>query len=346
MKARQPEHMTSTGQERMQRWAAFSVRAHGDRASLATDLLLYDKLILPVPEDEKEFARWARNQWKPEDLAKTVVEGGDRILPVPWTAQLRAQFDNDWEPLRYLGKDAAYGLTGIICATSAAAWQEIYASLDPLERPTLKPALFAGFQSAEEAKAALALKKLKKGAPATTKKPETMPGGRPVDIMVAMHIRRLVREPDIADPNRAFETSMKLVQDPVFLQARQGLFDWEDRLYVDHFEDDEAQRGLEQLQEAYRDALRKHTNYTRLRWVSTLASPAEKMLHATGNPHLAMCAKAVGWVASFVEGHFFPAPEQPGIERHPGAALEMIRVAFREQAALTPEEEEKFKKVA
>ena len=54
--------------ERRQRWAAFSVRAHRDLASLAADILLYDRIILPVPEDEPDSERWVRKQWNPDDL--------------------------------------------------------------------------------------------------------------------------------------------------------------------------------------------------------------------------------------------------------------------------------------
>ena len=58
MKAEQPETMTSTGIERLQRWAAFSVKAHCNRDSFAADLLLYDKLIVPVPDDDQFLQRW------------------------------------------------------------------------------------------------------------------------------------------------------------------------------------------------------------------------------------------------------------------------------------------------
>ena len=85
MKIEESENMTETGIERLQRWAAFSVRAHRDLGSLAADLLLYDKLILPVPEDEAEFDRWVKNRWAPEKIATTVVKGAGRILAVPWT---------------------------------------------------------------------------------------------------------------------------------------------------------------------------------------------------------------------------------------------------------------------
>jgi len=105
------------GIERRQRWAAFSVRAHRDLASLTADILLYDRIILPVPEDDPERERWIRKQWNPDDIAKRVVQSAGRIIAVPWTAELRAEWQNRWHQLRTLGGEVAYGLTGVIYAS-------------------------------------------------------------------------------------------------------------------------------------------------------------------------------------------------------------------------------------
>jgi hypothetical protein len=187
---------------------------------------------LPVPKDEAEFLRWVENRWNPEAIAKTVVQGAGRILAVPWTAGLREQFDEGWKRLQRLGEEVAYGNTGLIYASSEVAWHEIQKSLHADEKPERKPALFAGYQSAEEAKAELGLRLLKPEAGARKRSPKRMPGGRPVDQMVALHVRRLVHEPRPANPNESFEITVALVEDPAFQQARQGLFDWEDRLFV------------------------------------------------------------------------------------------------------------------
>jgi len=61
---------------------------------------------------------------------------------------------------------------------------------------------------------------------------------------VALHIRRIVEEPDIADPTEAFLASVSLAEDPRFLAARRRLFDWEDALYVDEWEPDEIATEL------------------------------------------------------------------------------------------------------
>jgi len=336
MKVEQLRNLTSIGIERLQRWATFSVRAHRDLGSLSTDLLLYDKLILPVPEDEEEFGRWVKNRWDPAKIADTVVKGAGRILAVPWTAELRKKFDEGWKQLQQLGAEVAYGYTGLIYATYPPAWEEIRKSVYEDEKPKRKPALFAGYQSPEEAKAELGLHFLDQNMGAVAKDPRTMPGGRPVDVMVALHVRRLVHEPAVGNPGEAFEAAVSLAEDLAFQQARQGLFDWEDRLFVDGWDEDEAARELMGLQEAYRDAVRAHVLETRLRWVSTLLpTAAEWTTTAIGQPHF---AKLAGAGTKWITGKFLAVPEQPGLERHPGAALEMIRVAYRERDTLSRDE--------
>ena len=74
--------------DRRQRWAAFSVRAHRDIGSLASDVLLYHRIILPVPEDDPEYERWVRSGWDPDAIALRTVQAAGVIIPVPWTAQL------------------------------------------------------------------------------------------------------------------------------------------------------------------------------------------------------------------------------------------------------------------
>lgn len=64
--------------DRRQRWAAFSVRAHTHLQALATDILLYDRLIIPTPADESEYARFEAQGWRPDEveLRKNSPQGG------------------------------------------------------------------------------------------------------------------------------------------------------------------------------------------------------------------------------------------------------------------------------
>ncbi len=321
------------GIERRQRWAAFSVRAHRDLGSLAADILLYDRIILPVPEDDPEYERWVREQWDPDDIALRVVQSAGRIIPVPWTAELRTQWQNRWDQLRSLGAEVAYGCTSFVYASYPPAWTEIAAGLQPDQVPERKPAILAGYQSAEEVKAELGLIPMDRVQGA---KPETInaiPGGRPVDLVVALHVRRLVHEPDVANPEDAFLKAIDLAENDRFQRARRNLFNWEDDLFVDGWDPEEAEKELQGLEEEYRDAVRAEAQRTRTRWAATLLPKATGWaIAASGHPHLkAPVSKSL----EFVAGRFISmqnsaqGPIDP--EMHPGATLEMIRAAYRNE---------------
>jgi len=329
----------TTELERRQRWAAFSVRAHRDLASLAADILLYDRIILPVPEDDPERDRWIRKQWNPDDIALRVVQSAGRIIPVPWTAQLRDEWQNRWDQLRNFGEEVAYGLTGAVYASYPPAWNEIAAGLQPDQVPERKPAILAGYQSADEAKAELGLMPLQSTQQLRPKPSNTMPGGRPVDLVVALHIRRLVYEPDVADPEEAFLVAVKLVETDRFQRARRNLFDWEDKLYVDGWGPEEVEQELPGLEEEYRDAVRAEVARTRRRWIATvLPKAAGWAIAASGHPHL---KEPVSKSLEFVAGRFTSMPKSPQApidpETHPGAALHMIRAAYRNRKPEPPE---------
>jgi hypothetical protein len=324
--------MTS-GLERRQRWAAFSVRAHRDLASLAADVLLYDRLILPVPEDDPERERWIRKQWDPDDIALRVVQAAGHIIAVPWTAQLRAEWQNRWNQLRKLGEEVAYGLTGAVYASYPPAWNEIAAGLQPDQLPERKPAILAAYQSADEAKAELGLMPLRTAQDSRLEPTKNMPGGRPIDLVVAVRIHRMVHEPDIADPEEAFLVAVKLAESDRFQRARRNLFDWEDQLHVDGWEPEEVEQKLPGLEEEYRDAVRAEVRRTRKRWVATLLPKAAGWaIAASGNPQL---KEPVTKSLDFVMGRFVSMPNSAQApidpDAHPGAALHMIRAAYRNE---------------
>lgn len=319
------------GIERRQRWAAFSVRAHRDLGSLAADILLYDRLILPVPEDDPERDRWISEKWNPDEIAKRVVQSAGRIIGVPWTADLRGEWQNRWNQLRTLGDEVAYGLTGVIYASYQPAWDVIAAGLQPDQVPERKPAILAGYQSAEEAKAELGWSPLghwQEGQPTPDK---SLPGARPIDQVVALHVRRMVCEPEIHHPEDGFLTAVKLAENDRFQRARRNLFNWEDDLFVDGWDPEAAENKLRGLEEEYRDAVRAEARRTRMRWVAMLLPKAAGWAAAAlGHPHF---KEPVSKSFEFVAGRFFSMPKSrhdpADDETHPGAALEMIRVAYR-----------------
>ena len=67
------------------RWGTFSVSDHLRDLAFVSDVLLYDKLAIPVPDGQEEWKRWekkGRDPAKQQGLLKLLK---DRAFPLPWT---------------------------------------------------------------------------------------------------------------------------------------------------------------------------------------------------------------------------------------------------------------------
>jgi hypothetical protein len=78
-------------------WGCYSVKDHLEPRAFVADLLLYDRLVVPVPTGA-DVGRWQDEHWDPErqkvllDIAEPFVE---RVL---WDDELRGQFNTEFSP--------------------------------------------------------------------------------------------------------------------------------------------------------------------------------------------------------------------------------------------------------
>src|SRR6266700_2017815 len=94
-------------------WATYSVKDHFDRRSLAADVMLYDRLVFPVPQSpdleyEKadptqhgpvvwsrnpvEWRRWEKENWNPEAQESLLKLLEPVVRKVPWDAALQKEW--------------------------------------------------------------------------------------------------------------------------------------------------------------------------------------------------------------------------------------------------------------
>ncbi len=304
--------------DRRQRWAVFSVQAHRNLGALASDVLLYERLVLPVPADQPELDRWQEQDWNPDVLALRKVQGGGLIHTVPWTQELRDEH-RQIMGLQRLHGEIGYGLTAGLLATSARAWPEIVAGLDPNERPGGRPFLIAAYQSAKEAEAALALR--------SASAHPAVPGERPEDVALALRVECMLEQPVQRDPEEAFLRALDLAADDDFITARRALFNYVDGLAIDQRRAEEVTRSLARLEADYNEAVRQSGVQTRKHRAVTLLPRALGMAgKAAGEP----ASATIGGAVSTIAGRFVPAGKDP---QNPGKALAMIRAAFRDSGA-------------
>ncbi len=72
-----------------QLWGTFSVADHRRTQAFVADVLLYDRLLIPVPVDE-DIERWESRDWRPAQQRQiiNVLKEGDprRVEEIPWTS--------------------------------------------------------------------------------------------------------------------------------------------------------------------------------------------------------------------------------------------------------------------
>lgn len=72
-------------------WGCYSVADHCVPRPFAADLLLYDRLVIPVPSDD-DRERWEENDWDPDKLDRMLEILGPYAERVEWSMALRERW--------------------------------------------------------------------------------------------------------------------------------------------------------------------------------------------------------------------------------------------------------------
>ena len=94
-------------------WGCYSVADHLEPRAFVADLLLYDRLVVPVPSED-DVARWEKRRWDPERQARLLGILGGFAERVEWSHPLRKQFELEWSPgdaARDIDDASAHGAT-------------------------------------------------------------------------------------------------------------------------------------------------------------------------------------------------------------------------------------------
>ena len=78
-------------------WGTFSVKDHCDPGAFVSEVMLYDRLVIPVPPDDKERERWTKERWQPDRLDKLVSILGERAYTVPWNDRRQESWKSRFE---------------------------------------------------------------------------------------------------------------------------------------------------------------------------------------------------------------------------------------------------------
>jgi hypothetical protein len=85
-------------------WGTFSVKDHCDPNAFVAEVMLYDRLVIPVPPDNEARAKWDKELWQPDRLDKLLKILDERAFVVKWDEERRQKWRTRFEA----GKDVAH----------------------------------------------------------------------------------------------------------------------------------------------------------------------------------------------------------------------------------------------
>jgi hypothetical protein len=88
-------------------WGTFSVADHLRRRPFVADVLLYDRLVVPVPDSDEEIRRWRDRKRNPELQQNLLEIVGDLGVPIPWSIERHHQWVERYAQGEAAGADEA-----------------------------------------------------------------------------------------------------------------------------------------------------------------------------------------------------------------------------------------------
>lgn len=299
------------------RWGVGSVRLHLDLNDLTLAVLLFDRIVIPTPDNDAEVERWMRKGWKPDELATRIVQLGELVDLLPWDEALRNDWEARWEQLKAIGREAealAYGYTPLVIAQRA--WNDVFLHAQQEGRAPQRPVPVLWCPAAADAMSELGLNVVRQAA-------SRMPQ---VEQQVGVLFRRELAYPMSADPEESLEIALRLATTDDFVAARRALFEWELIVAGQDQPLEEALEGLRQAADRYDELVESSVGTAVRRAVHFLVpSGASQAAKLTGLPGAGVVG---GWTARKVLARFAPLPSPPSPEIEEGAALSMARRAM------------------
>jgi hypothetical protein len=227
------------------RWGSFSVIDHLDTAALTTEILLYDKLVFPVPSSPQTRQRWEEQGRDPDLLDRRLAELGKLAYEAKWDRSLWDDWNSRMQLLDQVTAELGYGMTALVLADALSERGQLsdyMANLEP--RPIVMPA----YQSESSCRADIQVREVS-AADASRAALESGFG---------LIFQRRLEVPLADDPDRAYHKAIELVQkDAQYLAARRALFDFEDEVIAKQYPPATALRTLDELVKEQNALVRK-----------------------------------------------------------------------------------------
>ncbi len=234
-----------------ERWGTLSVRDHLNPEQLAIDLLLYDRLVFPYPDNslvidnETEYRRWERKNWQPAILKEICTELGTLAIMKPWDHERRERYKKRLQEL----KDIDIDTKGMVddSKNSYLAEEEYYdvtRQTLAFEQPILPKNVHhvnvvAAYRSRKECMADFKNKDNEK-----LKVPK-----------VSFLLGQKIAVPKFSSPHELFNDVLSLVRNDDFRAKRRELYEWQEKMIRRGIPEENAVEIMNEHVKGYNDII-------------------------------------------------------------------------------------------
>jgi hypothetical protein len=233
-----------------ERWGTFSVRDHINDAPFVSDVLLYDRLVIPIPDPSDSLAEqhWIDEKWRPKllhkclDVLKIKTEEEDGlVLTVPWGSSKEERFKSKMS------------VAAALATQGRCPEQGYYVDPFHMTRTLLKddfcPALPNGVSKAWTVAAY-------PSADAFRRDVSVSDVGRRTRLAAVM--RHHFLSPATSDPDQEMlKRAVDLVMKDSFRRKRSSFYEWQEEIIEENISDKKAIEELEQRLSTYNTAIKK-----------------------------------------------------------------------------------------
>lgn len=259
-----------------ERWGSLSVADHLDIEGLIGNVLLYDRLVVPVATaqpDRDEEAYWETQGWRPQ-LQKTRLDQlGPLAIQRPWDAARRQAYRS------YVAELGA-GSTTPSHVDAFGITRRLLAREHVVDKPegVHHVQVIAAYNSTEAALRDFRVDQVQEQLGAQ-----------------AFLLTRRLAVPDLPDPEEALVAAIELARDPQFREKRAELFEWQELVVRRGIAPKDVVAELAAMADAYNEKVRAAVGKVRTRLAFTLFGIG--MGFATGG----VAGAAVGAALSLVQ---------------------------------------------
>ena len=222
-----------------ERWGSPPVADHIDAAALAANVLLCDRVVLPLmarQPDRDERAYWEAKEWDPDLQRKRLDDLEELAVGRPWDWRRRSEFKGRLAELQLEARDAQE--IGQDLTRRMLAQEQVREKFPGVEHVTV----IAAKNSIDSARKDFRIK-------------DTV---EPFAAQAALLARKLA-VPAWPNPEETLLLARDLPREPAFRKKRASLFDWQRMIVLQKIPPDAVVARLSAMTDVYNDAVRQAT---------------------------------------------------------------------------------------